>query len=192
MAKEYRGGKRARARTLKKQYSDDEIIDALQRFTSNQYSNIRKAQDGETIIVRKMDHTTKTIKSVDVTDKYKDYGGAIEQYIDNGNGYKNTLYRGISVDDTTLNSFRVGQTIHQHGASSWTTVEKTATNFSDRGKNKVVFVEKDGSKRTRNVDKYSMANKMDGNEYIQSAKNKQKIQQIEKRNGITYIYVKEI
>jgi hypothetical protein len=191
VAKGARGGKRG-VKTASKVFSSDEVIDALQRFTSNQYTNIRKAQNGDKITYRKFDIKSKTSTNVDVTDKYKSYGDAIEQFVNQGGGYKNTLYRGISVDDTTLSSFKAGQTINQQGLSSWTTSEKTAANFSDRGKNKVVFIEKSGSKRTRNVDKYSTANKMDGNEYIQSAKNKQKIQQVEKKNGITYVYVKEI
>lgn len=175
-------------------YSDDEMMDAIERFTSDQYGNIRKASRGEKVMGVKFDLATKTRKQIDVTDRYKNMADAIEQYIAEDSKVTSTLYRGITVDDKTLATYKPGKVIDQQGVSSWSTRLSTAESFGveDSAKaNKVIFVETKGTKKGRNVTDISMASKMDKDEVLQSAKNKQKIDKVERKKGITYVYVTE-
>ena len=175
-------------------YSDDEMVDAIERFTSDQYDNIRKASRGEKIMSVKFDLATKTRKQIDVTDKYKNIADAIEQYIAEDSKVASTLYRGITVDDKTLATYKPGKVIDQKGVSSWSTKLSTAENFgveSGANTNKVIFVEPRGTKKGRNVTDKSMAAKMDKDEVLQSVKNKQKIDKVERKKNVTYVYVTE-
>lgn len=175
-------------------YNNDEMVDAIERFTSDQYENIRKASRGEKIMSVKFDLATKTRKQIDVTDRYKNMADAIEQYIAEDSKVTSTLYRGITVDDKTLATYKPGKVIEQQGVSSWSTRLSTAENFgaeSGTKTNKVVFVEPKGTKKGRNVTDKSMASKMDKDEVLQSVKNKQKIDKVERKKNITYVYVTE-
>ena len=175
-------------------HSNDEMVDAIERFTSDQYDKIRKASIGEKIMSTKFDLATKTRKQIDVTNRYKNMADAIEQYISEDSTVKSTLYRGITVDDKTLATYKAGKVIDQKGISSWTTKLSTADNFgaeSGAKTNKVIFVEPKGTKKGRNVTDKSMASKMDKDEVLQSAKSKQKIDKVEHKKNVTYVYVTE-
>lgn len=170
-------------------------IDALHRFTSDKYTEIRKASNGEEIFAQKFDIKTKTRTTINVTEKYKNDADAIEVFIYEKPNVNDVLYRGITVDDETLNSFKENAIIDQKGISSWTKDKKTAENFgriSDKTPNKVVFVEKNGTDAGRDVTDISLASGFDKNEVIQSAYNQQKIIEIKKEGDTTYIYVEEV
>lgn len=180
--------------TETKTYTDEEIADALERFTSDQYTKIRKASNGEQITATKLNLETRQRETIDVTERYQEYANAIEQYIAEDSVVEKTLYRGITVDDETLASFQIGQTINQRGISSWTTIENTAKNFgaeNEKTPNKVIFVETEGTKHGRDVTEMSLAKNMDKNEVLQSAKAEQEIEKIENRGNVTYIFVRD-
>jgi SPP1 gp7 family putative phage head morphogenesis protein len=171
------------------------IVDAIGRFTSDKSTEIRKASNGEEIYATKFDVKTKTRTQINVTEKYKNDAEAIEVFIYESPKVKEPLYRGITVDDKTLEQFKVGEVINQHGISSWTTYQKTADNFgriTEKTPNKVIFVEKEGTEAGRDITDMSLAKGYDKNEVIQSAYTEQEIIEIKEKNGITYIYVKEV
>lgn len=178
----------------KKEISEETIESALKAFTSDKYKEIRKASNGEEIFVNKFDIKTKTRQKINVTEKYKDYADAIEYYIDQNPVVKETLYRGITVDNKTLESFKVGKEIDQKGISSWTKDKKTAENFgtiNETTSNKIIFIEKDGTQNGRDVTDLSLAKGFDKNEVVQSSKNEQIITEIKKQGDTTYVYVEE-
>jgi hypothetical protein len=171
------------------------IDDAIGRFTSDKYTEIRKASNGEEIYTTKFDVKTKTRTQINVTEKYKNDADAIEVFIYESPRVKEPLYRGITVDDKTLEQFKVGEVINQQGISSWTKDQKTADNFgriTEKTPNKVVFVEKEGTEAGRDITDISLAKGYDKNEVIQSAYTEQEIIEVKEENGIIYIYVKEV
>ncbi len=168
--------------------SIEEVKDAFDRFTSDKYKEIRKAQMGERITYKKLDLATKQKVEVDVTEKYKKLGDIIEKEV-TGHEYKGTLYRAIGVDEETAKSYKVGDTINQKGLSSWSTDKNSISMFGGDGEKRVIFIENGGAKNSMDVSKISLGK--GENEVIQSSKNRQLITNVETKNGVLYVYVKD-
>lgn len=168
--------------------SAEEVKDAFDKFTSDKYKEIRNAQMGERITYKKLDLATKQKVEVDVTEKYKKLGDIIEKEV-SGHGYAGTLYRAIGVDTETAKSYKIGDTIHQKGLSSWSTDRNSISTFGGGGEKRVIFVESCGAKNSMDVSKISLGK--GENEVIQSSKNRQLITNIETKGDVLYVYVKD-
>ena len=113
------------------------------------------------------------------------------------------LYRGVSSNKKRLKELKVGSEIDFNGCSSWTTSKEVSKHFLNaslvqRGKEKVIFVEKTGGKRNAIANPLSSLNEgIAGsyggpqNEVIYSGNTKFEIIGIENKDGATYVEVRE-
>ncbi|MBP3495509.1 MAG: hypothetical protein J6K52_04810 [Clostridia bacterium] len=120
------------------EYSANNIVLALERWSDGAYSNIRKAQQNS-----------------NKTSPYYKMAQQLEEYIEKAplwNGEK--LYRGVHLAPAQIDAFQVGKKINMKGLSSWSSEEVIAEEFA-KNKNEneeaVVFVNNSGTKQGASV-----------------------------------------
>lgn len=151
--------------------------DAVNMYAANAYKDIRDAQMGK-------NKDAKAIKQ----------GQEIEKFIDNAPKYKGKIYRGISVDNTTLARLKEkGADVDMYGTSSWSNDAKVADLFSGNNRtgntnNRVILVANNLSKAVA-IDKY--LEESVESEVLVSKDVKCKSAGYKEENGVTYIYVEE-
>lgn len=150
----------------------DSLWDDVISYTGSKYREIREAQrigsgDGETAKAAKGIE-----KFIEMSPKWDD----------------GPLYRGMNIDATTMARFKPGQKLDNGGTSSW----------SDKKTNAEVFQRGEGSRvmlvlpKTKNGTSVAHLSSLPGeNEILVSQKSKMTIQKVQKRSGVTFVYVEE-
>ena len=110
-----------------------EYIEAVNSFTYGYDMLIRDYQQNGNIDNSYDSKKTSDSKDI-VINKVKQYSDAIEEYITMAPKYRNMMYRGISIEVSTYNSFiqDIKSGTNMLGTSSWSTNMTTATNIASK------------------------------------------------------------
>ncbi len=152
-----------------------EVVDSFSSYTSavnNNYSNIRKASIGK-------NYNKDMVKKAN----------AIDNYIENAPKFKGEVYRGMDIDNASY--FKAGDKLDMKGMSSWTSDKSIGKEFTDSKSNKdrCLFRIKNSSKGT-SISHLSNATRE--KEVMFSSKQKFKITNVTKSNGLYNIDVEEL
>ena len=128
-------------------------------------------------------------------DKIKNQEAALEEFLDKAPKWKGETYRGITITEDDLKSYKKGATIDMKGTSSWSSSKEIGENWAGfqwkkkKGQVHILF-SSNGQKNGTSASFFS--NKGNEKEVIVSKKSKYKINNIERKGNRVYIDLKEV